>query len=194
MKNGKSKTIAFLGVMSAVIFVVLLLETQVFSVILPISPCFLSLPLSISLCIWGGWKKMFIGGTIIGCCSFIMSFMFPQFIAFANPLISILPRVLFGIVAFGVYKGVKKITAKSENKFLNSILPDSIAGITGAVVNTVLVVTMLFLFKFTGIEDAIAVVLSVNAVTEIVCSAILVPIIAGTIRKYYRVDQKDEEE
>lgn len=187
--NTKSKTVAFFGVMTALIFVVLLLETQVFALILPVSPCFLSLPLAISISIYDDYKKMFIGGTILGLCSFIMAFMFPQFIVFANPLISILPRFLFGIVAFYVYKLLRSLTKNCKSKFMVKILPCSVAGICGAITNTVLVVLGLFLFKFTGIEDALATIISVNALLEIAFSAILVPVIVNTIQKYNSVGE-----
>lgn len=194
MKNGTTKLIAFSGIMGAVIFVVLLLETQVFASILPISPCFLSIPLAVSLSIWGDWKKMFIGGTIFGFCSFFMSFMFPSMIVFANPLISIVPRVILGITAYGTCAGIKRLTAKGKSKFLRNYLPDAVAGIVGAVTNTILVVTGLYIFKFTGIEDALTLIISFNALAEIICCAILVPIIAGVIRKYYKTEEKTDED
>lgn len=185
MNNSKAKTVAFLGVIGALIFVVLLVETQVFAVILPVSPCFLSLPLAISLSVYGDYKKMFVGGTVLGVCSFIMSLMFPQFIVFLNPLVSILPRTIFGIVAFAVYKLVSKITKNGKSNFIKETLPLGLSGIFGAITNTVLVVTALYIFKFTGIEDAIATVLSVNALIETVCSCLLVPVIVKTIKKYF---------
>lgn len=190
--RSSSKLVAFLGVMSAVIFVVLLFETQVFAAILTISPCFLSLPIAVSLCIYGDWKKMFIGGTVLGVCSFIMSFMFPQFIVFANPLISVVPRVLFGIAAYGICKFVKYLFKSSNSCFLKEILPDSIAGITGAIVNTVLVVLALFIFNFTGLEDVLAMIISFNSLFEIISCAVFVPIITRTIRKYYKTNLSQE--
>ncbi|MCQ2387624.1 MAG: ECF transporter S component [Clostridia bacterium] len=186
--NKSAKTVAFLGVFGALIFVVLLLETQVFAAILPVSPCYLSLPLAISLCLYGDYKNMFIGGTILGLCSFIMSFMFPQFIMFANPLISVLPRLLLGIVAYFVCE-LAKIIFKKENKFCKTV-PYVLAGIFGAITNTVLVVSGLFIFGFTGIETALASIISFNALIEIVCSAILVPIIVFSIKRYKTVGEK----
>ncbi len=187
-----AKGIAFLGVMTALVYVVLYLETFVFSAILPISPCFLSLPLAISLSIFFNHKTMFIGGGILGCCSFILALIFPQFAVFLNPLISILPRLMIGVVAYFVMLFIKKLLKNAKSENLKTILPDCVAGIFGALTNTVLVVTMMFLFKFTGLEDAFATIISFNVLAELVCSAVFVPILARTIRKFLKITKRAE--
>ncbi len=182
--NTSAKRIAFFGVFGALIYVLLLLETQVLGTILPISPCFLSLPLAISLSVYGDYKNMFIGGTVLGVCSLLLSLIFPQFIVFLNPLISVLPRLILGIVAFGVCKLFKWIFKNSKSNFFKSVLPYSLSGMFGAITNTVLVVTMLFIFNFTGIEQAFQTIISFNALIEIISAIILVPVITKAIKIY----------
>ena len=114
MNKSKAHYIAFLGVMVAVIFVVLTLETYVFMGMLGINPAFLSLPLAIALCLFGRWKEEFVGGTIFGLCSMIIAVMV-GYPAMINPLVSVLPRVLMGVVAYWVYNFVSFIF----NKILN---------------------------------------------------------------------------
>ena len=91
MKKDLAHRVAFIGVMAALIFVVLTIETYVFIGILGINPAFLSLPLAIALCLYGDWKEEFVGGTIFGVCAFIISFMV-AYVPMYNPLISVLPR------------------------------------------------------------------------------------------------------
>lgn len=181
--------IAYLGVMSALILGLLLIETQVLSGLLPVTPCYLSLPIAVAISIFTGKKSyFFIGGTIFGVISFILSFIFGQ-VWFSNPLISVLPRVLFGVTAGFTFLGLKKLTAKSNNAFLRKVLPCSVAGIVGAITNTVLVVSGFFIFGWQDLQTAIVTILSFNALIEIVCCALIVPVIVAVSRKYYRIGE-----
>lgn len=176
-----TRAIAFFGVIGALCFVVLLLETQVFAAILPVSPCFLSLPLALSVCLMGDIKQSVGGGLVLGLCSLVLSLIFPQFLAFLNPLVSVLPRVLAGLAAYGAYRLFAKIFRKA-GKFFKDSFSLGVGGAVGAISNTVLVVFALYVFRFTGIEDALATVLSVNALIELVCSAMLVPLIVPAVK------------
>lgn len=194
MNNSKTKLIALLGVMSAFIFVLLIVETQVLNGLLPVTPCYLSLPIAISLSIYAkDYKTMVLGGLIFGCCSFILSFIF-GLSWFMNPLISILPRVVIGITATLSYKCLSKIFAKSKNVFLKKILSTSVSGIIGAITNTVLVVLAFYIFGFQNIKEALLTILSFNALIEIICSAILVPVITNTIRTYFGLHDEGEKD
>ncbi|MBR2617178.1 MAG: hypothetical protein IKC56_02965, partial [Clostridia bacterium] len=90
----KSKTIALYGIWAALIFVTMVLETYVFTPLLPIAPpAVLSLATAFSLCVFADWKTGLIGGTIMGLCSLIVALMIgnPYFLL---PYISVLPRMV----------------------------------------------------------------------------------------------------
>ena len=70
MKRDIAHSVAFIGLMTALMAVVLTLETYVFIYFIKPSPAFLSIPLFIALSMYGDWKNSFIGGTVFGCCSF----------------------------------------------------------------------------------------------------------------------------
>lgn len=75
-------------------------------------------------------------GFVFGLSSLIASFMYAESIfdlAFQNPYISVLPRILFGLAAYYVYHGLKTLFEKLENGQLYSFL-------------LITVVTILFLF------------------------------------------------
>ena len=75
MKQDKAHTVAFIGVMAALMFVVLALETYIFIYFIKPSPAFISIPLFLALSMYGDWKRSFLGGTLFGVCSFLLSFL-----------------------------------------------------------------------------------------------------------------------
>ena len=190
MNRTAGKTVAFIGVMAALVFVVLSLETWVFIYFIKPSPAFLSIPIAIALSVFGDWKKMFIGGTILGVCSFILSFIV-AYVDFYNPLVSVLPRVLMGVVAYFVAFGMVKLLGKSkrkdgkDNKFLQEVLPYSVAGAAGVLFNTVSVLFMMWVFAGENafLTTALSTILSINFVLEFVCAIILVPVLVRVMKK-----------
>lgn len=184
--KSSAKTVAYLGVMSALVFVLLTLETYVFIYFIKPSPAFLTIPFAISLCLRGRKSDMFVGGTILGVSSFVLSFIV-AYVPFNNPLISILPRLLIGIVAYGVYALFTRIFSKTKTDFTKKILPLSIAGFFGVLTNTVLVIFMLFVFDYSGMSAIFATIMSFNFLIEAISGIALTPIIVTTIRKIARV-------
>lgn len=190
MKKSKAHYIAFLGVMVAVIFVVLTLETYVFMGMLGINPAFLSLPLAIALCLFGRWKEEFVGGTIFGLCSMIIAVMV-GYPAMINPLVSVLPRILMGVIAYWVYHLVSFIfnkilnfreskgklpLGKKANVMLRETIPAAIGGVFGALANTVFVLLMLWVFGGDVFAVAFSVAIVFNSPIEMACCAVLVPL------------------
>jgi uncharacterized membrane protein len=100
MQKSNAKNVAFYGVMSGLMFVFLLIETYVFSAFFGnFTPAILTLPLAVSLSLFNGKKGFWVGGTIFGCCSFFLAICISNVI-FLNPLVSILPRIFIGVLAF----------------------------------------------------------------------------------------------
>ena len=180
--NSKAKNIAYLGVMTALVFVVLMLETYVFIAFINPSPAFLTIPLAIALCLRGKKSDMFVGGTILGVSSFILSFIV-GYAAFYNPLISVLPRIFIGVVSYFVGAGLAKLFKNAKSEIVREYLPLSIAGMAGVLTNTVLVLSMLAIFDFSGITAVFSTILSFNFLIEFICGATLVPVLVIAIRK-----------
>ncbi len=183
MNNSKTKVIAFIGVMSALMFILLYLETYVFVALIPLAPpAVLSLSLAFTLCVFDDWKKMFIGGTILGCCSMLVAFAIANPV-FIFPWISVLPRILAGMSAYGGTALIKKFTKNSQKKFAKEYLPYSVGAIFGTITNTVLVLGVMFAFKFIGIEDVVATFIAFNFPAEVIGSGILTPILTRVVKK-----------
>ena len=181
-----SKTIALYGIWSAVIFVTMALETFVFSSLLPVAPpAIFSLAASFSFCVFANWKTGLAGGIIMGVCSLVVAAIIgnPYFIL---PYISVLPRILAGIGAWGAAKLLSLITARSSKKFLSETLPAAFGGGVGVALNTFLVLTMLALTTDAyggSFVKAMAAVMVTNTLFELLAGVLLVPVIVTALRK-----------
>lgn len=179
-----SKTVAFFGVSAALVFVVLLVESYVFTLFLPTAPpAVLTLPLAFSLSMFGKKKTALFGGTALGVCSFIVAIMLANPI-FINPLISVLPRMICGILSAVVYSLILK--AFSGKKFVSS-LAASLGGSVGVLFNTILVIFMMYVFDAGALGAIFTTIMSVNFLCEMISAIILSPIIVGVINKNVKI-------
>ncbi len=179
MKRDLSHTIAFIGVMAALMFVVLMLETYVFIYFIKPSPAFLSIPLFIALSMHSDWKRSFIGGTIFGCCSFILSFIV-GYTVFYNPLVSILPRTIAGVSGYFILHGLTVLMKKTKRNLVCAIA----AGLS-VLLHTVLVLGAMQIFATGGafFHTVWQTIIGVNFISEIVCAVLLTPILVGVMKK-----------
>ena len=180
MKRDVAHTVAFIGVMTALMAVVLTLETYVFIYFIKPSPAFLSIPLFIALSMYGDWKRSFIGGTIFGCCSFVLSFVV-GYTVFFNPLISVLPRTIAGVAGYFILHG---LTVLLKNKAKDTVRAVS-AGLT-VIVHTVLVLGAMEVFASSGafFDTVWQVIIGVNFFLEFACAILLTPILIRMMKKY----------
>ncbi len=180
MKRNVSHTIAFIGIMTALMAVVLTMETYVFIYFIKPSPAFLSIPLFIALSMYADWKRSFIGGTVFGCCSFALSFVV-GYTVFFNPLISILPRTMAGVIGYFILHG---LTALTKGKGKNVVR--AVAAALTALVHTLLVLGAMEIFSIGGafIDTVWQTIIGVNFLSEIVCSILLVPIFLRIMKRY----------
>ena len=190
MKKDVAHLIAFIGVMTALMFVLFLLETAVLAPV-GMTACILTLPVAVALSIYDDWKRSFIGGTILGVCSCISCLIFTAFIQYANPLISILPRAMIGITAYWTYFGLSKLCRKCKKLILRESLPCCIAGIVGSITNTVLYLTMATLLlggTFANALNAIwQVAMAIYFPIELVACAVFVPIYVRVMKKFMHI-------
>lgn len=184
MRNDKAHFVAFIGVMTALIFVLFLLEGTVLAGV-GMTACVLSLPVAIALCIYDDWKKSFVGGTILGVCSCIFCLIFASvYLFYANPLIAILPRLFIGITAYWTYFGLSKLLKNVKNKFIKFTLPASVAGLIGSITNTILYLLAINIWMG---GDALSAIVSVATTIyfpiELVACAVLVPAYVAALKK-----------
>ena len=129
-------------------------------------------------CILGVKYGAFLGGAW-GVLCIIKAFQepIPGNIPFQNPMTSLVPRIIVGIVAGLVFYALSKTKLKKP-------LSLAIASVAATLTNTVLVLTALTLFNgfetitagvTTALETIFSVLISVNGVIEIIAAVILVP-------------------
>jgi uncharacterized membrane protein len=182
MKRDIAHTVAFIGIMTALMAVVLSLETYVFIYFIKPSPAFLSIPLFIALSMYGDWKKSFVGGTVFGVCSFALSFVV-GYTVFFNPLISVLPRTLAGVAGYFILHGLTILTKGKDKDTIRAV-----AAALTVVLHTVLVLASMELFSFGGafFDTVWQTIIGVNFISEFICAILLTPVLVRVMKKYTR--------
>lgn len=169
----------------------------------------LHVPVIIGAILMGPKKGAFLGA-VFGIASLIKNTLIPSALSFAfSPfipvpgtdsgsfwavVISIIPRMLIGSAAWLVYKGIEKLAG---SKIWFRTVGAVIAGAFGAVVNTGLVMGLIYIvFKdayatMSGIPvdavmAAILGIVGANGVPEAIAAAVLVPIIVLPLQKFLK--------
>ncbi|GCE47031.1 putative membrane protein [Thermosporothrix hazakensis] len=120
----------------------------------------------------GGPVVGFFSGLIFG----IMSLLHATIPMFKDPLVSILPRIFIGLVAWGVFAALKR---------LNTDLAAIMAGFLGSATNTVLVLGMGLLRGYVPL--ALLPTVLPQAIAEAIISALLAEVI---VRSYSIVQRR----
>lgn len=179
-----SKAVAFYGVAAALLFVVLLVESYLLVLVLPMAPpAVLSLPLAFSLSMFGKNKTALFGGTALGICSFAVALILANPI-FINPIISVLPRMLCGVLAAFLYSLLIKLF---NGKCYASRVAASVGGAIGVLFNTVTVIFMMYLFDASALSDIFATIISINFLAEIASAVILSPVFCEILNKNVKI-------
>lgn len=121
-----------------------------------------------------GFKYGGILGLVWGITCLIRAYLMPIYLpfGFGNPLISVLPRVLVGIVPALVFSGLKKLR-------LNRTIGLVIATVCGSLTNTVLVLSGMSIFIKATVRETFQTIfstlISLNGGIELVAAIIIVP-------------------
>ena len=141
-RNGRRKNInvrkmSIISVLSA-ISIMLSMTPLGFIPIGPTNATIMHIPVIIGAIVEGPAVGMTVG-LIFGLTSLIRNLTMPTITSFTfiNPLVSVLPRVLIGVVAYYVYQITIKITK-------NSFISGWITGFIGSLVNTIGVLGMIY--------------------------------------------------
>lgn len=189
-KNTRSMTI--LAVMLAI--TIILDVTPLGAIPLgSISATILHIPTIITALIAGPVAGL-IMGTLLGLVSLLHALtrpVTPLDPLFINPLVSVLPRMFIGVVAYYVYVGIRTLFRKDRAGETVSTL---LAGAAGSLTNTALVFLMLYLVYAQRVVEIVGaafnvIILSVfttNAIAEAVVSAIITAAIVVAFNNYSR--------
>jgi len=99
--------------------------------------------------ILGGALEGPVVGTIVGLIFGVFSFIQAEVPFFRNPLVSILPRLLIGVVAWAAFVGLKNVSID---------LASAVSGVLGSLTNTVGVIGMAVLLGYLPLAAVVPIV------------------------------------
>jgi uncharacterized membrane protein len=120
-------------------------------------------------------------GLITGAIFGLFSFLQPGAPFFADPLVSIVPRLFIGVVSYLVYYSTRKI---------NTVLACALAGAIGSATNTVLVLGMATWRGYLPSEVSVSIGV-LHGVPELVVAAILTVILVKGIQRIRPAEDTD---
>jgi uncharacterized membrane protein len=121
--------------------------------------------------ILGGALEGPVVGTIVGLIFGVFSFIQAEVPFFRNPLISILPRLLIGVVAWAAFVGLRRISLD---------LASAAAGVLGSFTNTVGVLGMAVLLGYLPLA-AVVPILPQAIVEAILAAVVTVVVVRGVM-------------
>ena len=131
-----------------------------------------------------GWKEAVVAGLTFGVLSLTKAIAFPNTVgdpAFQNPLVSVLPRLMFGFLA-GITFDLLRLVRRPSIRFWL----DVIFSIVLTLLHTTMVLTMYFIFNgVTDVSKVIGGVLIMNCCIEMAAAGILVPALVLPLDKAF---------
>lgn len=206
MKNTKNFT---LTAMFLAILILLAVTPLGFIPIVPINATTMHIPVIIASIVLGPRLGAFLGGSF-GLISMIrstvvqtpLSFVFSPFIPVIGTdhgslkalLIAFIPRILIGVVPYFVFKGMQKLIKNKVNTV--SLF---IAGLAGSLVNTILVMNMIyFLFQqdyaqvigknINAVYSAVLAVIFTNGVPEAIVAGLATAGVCSVLLRLIRTN------
>ncbi|WP_400245043.1 ECF transporter S component [Niallia sp. JL1B1071] len=189
-KRNKTTRLVLLGLLTAIIIIQTFVPLLGYIPIGPLSLTIIQVTVIIAAIVLGTLDGAIIGG-VWGLITFIRAFIYPTSILapiiFTNPLISVFPRIMIGVVAGLLFYKVLKGR-------MNETLAMSISGVVGSLTNTILVMGFVYLFVRepyanaigVNVEDLLPAILAIvgtNGIPEAIFSGIITPIIAKPLLK-----------
>lgn len=178
----KTKKMAAAGLITALIVVMTVVPYTGYINYGGIEITTLHIPVIIAAALLGPWYGALLGG-VWGVTCLARAFTNPLWIMFTNPLISVLPRILVGIVAGLIMGSLKKTRLKRTASA-------SISAAGATLTNTVLVLGAIYIFggMFTGynaffelFKTIIGTVIGLNGIIELIAAVLLVPLIYNAV-------------
>ncbi|MCF7926940.1 MAG: ECF transporter S component [Candidatus Izimaplasma sp.] len=148
MKNSKTYEITTISIFTALIILMATVPWLGYITIGPVSLTIIHIPVLIAG-MFGGRKVAVSLGLVFGLSSLAIAYLRPTTpidLLFQNPLISVLPRIIFGLALYEIYRFFSKLI----NEEITAI---SISMVVSTIVHTTLVLVPLYLFGATTIEN-----------------------------------------
>lgn len=182
------RKMTIISVLSAISIMLSMIPFVGFIQIGPIAITTMYIPVIIGAIMEGPMAGAVIG-LVFGASSLIRALTMPTVTSFAfiNPLVSILPRVLIGLLAYYVYELSMKLT---KNVYISGL----VTGAAGAITNTVGVLGMIYVLYGARYAEAmgesasaaktlIMTIAATNGIPEAIGGALVVAAVAVILKK-----------
>jgi len=196
IKQNRAYEISILALFIAIVIIQNVVPILGYIPIGPLSLVTIHVTVSIAAIILGTKNGAIVGG-VWGLTAWVRAFAWPTspmaVYVMVNPLISVLPRIMVGVVAGLLFHYLYK-------RF-NNQLAMALSGLAGALVNTILVLGFIFIFyQFGGIPltklhinalmPYLLGVIATNGIPEAIMAAVLVPLIATPLMRFRKSVKK----
>lgn len=187
MSHEKLRALVLAAILSALIIVMTVIPYTGYITVGIIEITTLHIVVALGACLLG-WKYGALLGGAWGVTCIIRAIINPAWYIFTNPLISVLPRILVGLVGGLVFAAMKKSRAP---EFVDAM----IAALAATLTNTVLVLGAIYAFGnmdegyadfFEAFKTMITYIVSVNGLIELAAAAIIVPLVYRAILPAWR--------
>lgn len=193
----KSKNLAFIGIFAALVIVLQAIAEITRLLGLPMSLALGLIPVLVAAQLKGP-KVGAAVGLVFGLTSMTLALIAAASMPIAkvtiNPLVSVLPRVLVGVVCGGVYKLTARNATSKPRRIFNSVA----ATLSGIITNTALYLGMFLAFAYgrtfeeTTIDFkwVLASVVALNTVVEVVAFTLIVPAVVISVENWRKGNGK----
>lgn len=146
-----------------------------------------------------GLESGMVTGLVFGVNSWIMNLSGASFFApfFINPLVSVLPRVVFPVLVYGIYRLLHRLTAGMDRRGFAAYIG---ASALGTALHTAMVMGMIYLLyrgriagmlsagagvpeaiAARGVGKGIAALGAANGVPEMIVAAVIAPVVSAAL-------------
>jgi len=173
------------AIFSAIIIILTLIPNTGYISSGPVEITILHIPVILGA-VFLGWKYGALLGGVWGVTCLLRAFTNPLWVMFTNPLISVLPRILVGVVAGLVYAAFKKTK-------LNIRVCGGVTAAAATLTNTVLVLSAIYLFGdmiksyadfFAMFKTIFVTIITLNGLIELGAAILLVPLLCRALERF----------
>ena len=208
--NNRSKTftMTMTALFMAIIIVMTLVPNLGYINLVVIKATLLHVPVIVGSIVLGPKPGAVLGATF-GITSLINNTINPSLLSFAfspfyslgeiggngwSVVISLVPRILVGIIPYFVFKLIIKLLSKFKAKGVASTIAAGVAGACGSLVNTLLVMNLIYIcfreefaaakeIAVTAVYDAILAIIVANGIPEAIVACVFAMAVGGVLLK-----------
>ncbi|MDR3215042.1 MAG: ECF transporter S component [Bacilli bacterium] len=192
MRNSKTVLLTFASLIIAIVLLMALVPQLGYIQIGIVAITIIHIPVLIGALSFKNYKLAFVSGCAFGLSSWFVAMTRPSLptdFIFQNPLVSVLPRIIFALIGLYLFILFSKLFKNKE------LLAAGLSAIVATLCHTIMVVGMMYLFGQSlfpnGFINIIVGIITVNGWIEIVLAGIIVPPVVMSMHRVFKHVQID---